>query len=72
MLALDEEEVAGEQAEGGAPGEPPEPYDRGVVANFDSSPRALRAVVGAGKEGGGGGGRIGGAGTWENERFGLG
>lgn len=71
MLARDEEEVAGEQEEGGAPGEPLEAHDRGVVADFDSSPRwTLRVVAVAGKDGGGGNG---GAGAWEeNERVGLG
>lgn len=69
MLARDEEEVAGEQEEGGAPREPPEAYDRGVDAGFGSSPRALRAMVGAGKDGGG---RTDGTDTCGNETFGLG
>lgn len=69
MLARDEEDVAGEQEEGGAPGELPDVDDRGVVAGFDSSPWVRRAAVSSGEEGTG---RTGGAGAWENERFGLG
>lgn len=69
MLARDEQEVAGEQEEGGAPGESLDEDDRGGVSDFDSSAWALRPAVVAGKEGSG---RTGGAGTWENERFGLG
>lgn len=69
MLARDEDEVAGEQEEGGPPGEPLEAQDRGVVADIDSSPSARGATVVPGKEGGG---RTGGAGIGEEERFGLG